>query len=84
VCFLARKYGLTPREVTLIALITSSKVGRAISQTLGVVMPTIRQDCGRLHGKVGSRSRLAIGLCAIRNEMVKSAVQAESGFQESL
>jgi DNA-binding CsgD family transcriptional regulator len=75
VCFLAQKYGLTPREVTLIALITSGKSGRAISQTLGIGMPTIRQHCGRIHGKIGTHSRLAIALWAIRNGMVKSAIQ---------
>jgi DNA-binding CsgD family transcriptional regulator len=80
VCFIARKYGLTPREVTLIALISSGKSGRAISQTLGIGMPTIRQHCGRIHGKIGTHSRLAIGIWAIRNGMVKSAVQPISGF----
>jgi DNA-binding CsgD family transcriptional regulator len=75
VCFLAQKYGLTPREVTRIALITSGKSGRAISQTLGIGMPMIRQHCGRIHGKIGTHSGLAIGLWAIRNGMVKSAVQ---------
>jgi DNA-binding CsgD family transcriptional regulator len=75
VCFLARKYGLTPREVTLIALISSGKSGRAISQTLGIGMPTIRKYCGIIHGKIGTHSRLAIGLWAIREGMVKSAVQ---------
>jgi DNA-binding CsgD family transcriptional regulator len=74
VCFLAQKYGLTPREVTLIALICSGKSGRAISQILGIGMPTIRQHCRRIHGKIGTHSRLAIGLWAIRKGMVKSAV----------
>jgi DNA-binding CsgD family transcriptional regulator len=79
VCFLAEKYGLTPREVTLIALICSGKSGRAISQILGIGMPTIRQHCGRIHGKIGTHSRLAIGLWAIRKGMVKSAVSAIRG-----
>ena len=82
VCFLAQRYGLTPREVTLIALISSGKSGRAISQTLGIRMPTIRQHCGRIHGKIGTHSRLAIGLWAIRNGMVKSALQPKSGFAQ--
>jgi hypothetical protein len=42
-------------------------------------MPKIRQYCGRIHGKIGTRSRLGIGLWAIRMGMVKSAVQPESG-----
>jgi DNA-binding CsgD family transcriptional regulator len=78
VCFLARKYGLTPREVTLIALISSGKSGRAISQTLGIGMPTIRKYCGIIHGKIGTHSRLAIGLWAIREGIVKSVVQPKS------
>ena len=80
VCFLAEIYGLTPREVTLIALISSGKSGRAISQTLGVGMQKIRQYCSRIHGKIGTHSRLGIGLWAIRKGMVKSAVQPQSGF----
>jgi DNA-binding CsgD family transcriptional regulator len=83
VCFLAQEYGLTPREVTLIALICSGKSGRAISQILGIGMPTIRQHCGRIHGKIGTHSRLAIGLWAIRNGMVKSAVQSKPGNTKS-
>ena len=79
VCFLAQKYGLTPREVALIALISSGKSGRAISQTLGIGMATIRQHCRRIHGKIGTHSRLAIGLWAIRKGMVTGAVQS-SGF----
>jgi DNA-binding CsgD family transcriptional regulator len=78
VCLLAQKYGLTLREVTLIALICSGKSGRAISQTLGIEMSAIRQYCRRIHGKIGTHSRLAIGLWAIRKGMVKSAVQPES------
>jgi DNA-binding CsgD family transcriptional regulator len=80
VCFLAERYGLTPREVTLIALISSGKSGRAISQILGVRMLTIRQYCGRIHGKIGTHSRLGIGLWAIRKGMLKSAVQPKSDF----
>jgi DNA-binding CsgD family transcriptional regulator len=52
--FSAQKYGLTPREVTLIPLISSGKSGRAISQTLGIGMPTMLQHCGRIHGKIGT------------------------------
>jgi DNA-binding CsgD family transcriptional regulator len=81
VCSLARKYGLTPREVTLIALISSGKSGRAISQTLGIGMPTIRRYCGGIHNKIGTHSRLEIGLWAIRERMVKSAAQPKSSFQ---
>jgi DNA-binding CsgD family transcriptional regulator len=78
VCLSVERYGLTPREVTLIALISSGKSGRAISQTLGVEMKKIRQYCGRIHGKIATRSRLGIGLWAIRKGMVKSVVQPES------
>jgi DNA-binding CsgD family transcriptional regulator len=80
VCFLARKYRLNPREVTVIALISAGKSGRAISQTLGIAMPTIRKYCGIIHAKSGTHSRLAIALRAIREGMVKSGVQPKSGF----
>jgi hypothetical protein len=61
----------------VIALISSGKGGRSISQTLGIGM-TIRQYCFRFHGEIGTRSRLAIGLWAIRKGMVKSALQPKS------
>jgi DNA-binding CsgD family transcriptional regulator len=80
VCFLAQKYGLTPREVALIALINLGKSGRAISQTLGIGMPTIREYCRRIHGKIGTHSRLAIGLWAIRNGMVKARNNINPGI----
>jgi DNA-binding CsgD family transcriptional regulator len=81
VCFLAEIYGLTPREVALIALISSGKSGRAISEALGVGMQKIRQYCGRIHGKIGTHSRLGIGLWAIRKGMVKSAVTLNPAFR---
>jgi DNA-binding CsgD family transcriptional regulator len=56
-CFLAQIYGFVPREIALIALISAGKTGHAIDQTLGVGMPTILQYCGRIHGKIGTRSR---------------------------
>jgi DNA-binding CsgD family transcriptional regulator len=79
VCLLAQEYGLTPREVTLIALISSGQSSRAMSQSLGIGMPSIRKYCSIIHGKIGTHSRLAIGLWAIREGMVKSAVESKSG-----
>ena len=78
VCFLAKKYRLTPREVTLIALISSGQSGRAMSQILGVKVKTICEYCVRIHGKIGTHSRLAIGLWAIHEGMVKRVVPPES------
>jgi DNA-binding CsgD family transcriptional regulator len=79
VCFLAKKYRLTPREVTLIALISSGQSSRAMSQILGTKVKTICEYCVRIHDKIGTRSRLAIGLWAIREGMVKNAIPPESG-----
>jgi DNA-binding CsgD family transcriptional regulator len=78
VCLLAQEYGLTPREVTLIALISSGQSSRAMSQTLGIGMPTIRKYCSIIHDKIGTHSRLAIGLWALHKGMVKSAVEPKS------
>jgi hypothetical protein len=66
VCFLARKYGLTPREVTLIALTSSGKSGRAISQTLGIGMPTIRRYCSRALEGVRPEFQDVLPLCGQR------------------
>jgi DNA-binding NarL/FixJ family response regulator len=71
--------GSLPGKFTLIALISSGKSGRAISQTLGIGMPTIRKYCSIIHDTIGTHSRLAIGLWAIREGMVKSAIQLKSG-----
>jgi DNA-binding CsgD family transcriptional regulator len=78
VCFLAQKYGLAPREVTLIALITSGKNGRAISQALGIGMPKIRQHCAGFMARLAPIRGSQSVLWAIRNGMVKSAVQPKS------
>jgi DNA-binding CsgD family transcriptional regulator len=75
VCFLARKYGLTPREVNLIALISSGQSSRAMSKITGIGITTIRECCRTIHRKIGTHSRLAIGLWAIREGMVKCAIQ---------
>ena len=79
VCFLARKYGLTPREVTLIAMISSGRSSRAMSKIMGTGITTIRRCCRTINDKIGTHSPLAIGLWAIREGMVKSVVPPESG-----
>jgi hypothetical protein len=50
-----------------------------MSKIMGIGITTIRECCRTIHRKIGTRSRLAIGLWAIREGMVKSAVQPESG-----
>jgi DNA-binding CsgD family transcriptional regulator len=57
VCFLARKYGLTPREVILIALISSGQSSRAMSQTLRIGITTIRECCRIIHRKIATHLR---------------------------
>jgi DNA-binding NarL/FixJ family response regulator len=76
VCFIAQKYLLTPREVILIALISSGWSSRAMSKTLGIGITTIRECYRIIHRKIGTHSRLAIGLWAIREGMVKCAIQS--------
>jgi hypothetical protein len=78
VCFLARKYGLTPREVTPIALISSGKNGRAISQTLGIGMPTIRKYCGI----AGSVLKFGKGLPSPGQECTGESIAATIPRQE--
>jgi hypothetical protein len=43
---------------------------------LGIGITTIRECCRIIHRKIGTHSRLAIGLWAIREGMVKSAIQS--------
>jgi hypothetical protein len=51
-----------------------------MSKMLGIRITTIRECCRTIQGKIGTHSQLAIGLWAIREGMVKSAVQPNSGF----
>jgi hypothetical protein len=46
-----------------------------MSKMLGIRITTIRECCRTIQGKIGTHSQLAIGLWAIREGMVKSAVQ---------
>jgi DNA-binding CsgD family transcriptional regulator len=73
-CFLAQQYGLTPR-VILIALTSSGQSSRTMSRTLGIRITTIRECYRTIHRKIGPHSRLAIGLWAIREGMLKCAIQ---------
>jgi DNA-binding NarL/FixJ family response regulator len=79
VCFLAKKNGLTSQEVILIVLISSGQSSRTMSRALGIRITTIRECYRIIHRKIGTHSRLAIGLWAIREGMVKSAVEPEAG-----
>jgi hypothetical protein len=50
-----------------------------MSKTLGIGITTIRECYRIIHRKIGTHSRLAIGLWAIRVGMVKCAVEPKSG-----
>jgi hypothetical protein len=59
----------------MIALIRSGRSSPPMSKISGIGITTIRECRSTIHGKIGTHSPLAIGLWAVREEMVKSAIQ---------
>ncbi len=75
-----RARDLTPREYAVLRLLGSGYDNRAISRELNIIERTVKRYVTAILAKLGLRSRLQAGLCAL----LLSSVPAASGWPEGL
>jgi DNA-binding NarL/FixJ family response regulator len=73
----ARSYGLTPREIEVIALVTEGCSNKDIAQRLNITEDTVKRHLTNIFDKVGMSTRLELALFALKNNLaVKKAEKA--------
>ena len=65
-----RSYGLTPREVEVIALVTEGCSNKEVASRLTITEDTVKRHLTNIFDKVGMSTRLELALFALKNKLV--------------
>jgi two-component system, NarL family, nitrate/nitrite response regulator NarL len=65
-----RKYGLTARELEIVAAIVAGASNRDIADRLGISLQTVKHHLTNVFDKTGASSRLELALLALRQNLV--------------
>jgi two-component system, NarL family, nitrate/nitrite response regulator NarL len=68
----ARRYGLTARELEIIAAVVAGASNRDIAGRLGISLQTVKHHLTNAFDKTGTSSRLELALLALRQNLVES------------
>jgi len=68
-----RSYGLTPREVEVIALVTEGCSNKEVAFRLNITEDTVKRHLTNIFDKVGMSTRLELALFALKNKLVGTA-----------
>jgi two-component system, NarL family, nitrate/nitrite response regulator NarL len=68
-----RPYGLTAREVEIVAAIAEGKSNRDIATHLGISLQTVKHHLTSIFDKTGTASRLELALVALKQHLGKKA-----------
>ena len=66
-----RKYGLTARELEIVAAIVAGASNRDIADRLGISLQTVKHHLTNVFDKTGASSRLELALLALRQNLVE-------------
>jgi DNA-binding NarL/FixJ family response regulator len=67
----AEKFGLTGRELEIVAKICAGYTNKEISQTLTISEDTVKHHLSKIYNKVGMSNRLELALFAIHHDLVE-------------
>jgi DNA-binding NarL/FixJ family response regulator len=65
------KFGLTSRELEIVAKICAGFTNKEISQTLSISEDTVKHHLSKIYNKVGMSNRLELALFAIHHDLVE-------------
>jgi DNA-binding NarL/FixJ family response regulator len=66
-----RSFGLTPREIEIVAAVTTGESNQEIATRLSISLQTVKHHLTSVFDKTGTSSRLELALFAIRNELAQ-------------
>ncbi|MBV9072840.1 MAG: response regulator transcription factor [Acidobacteria bacterium] len=68
-----RSYGLTPREIEVIALVTEGCSNKEVASRLTITEDTVKRHLTNIFDKVGMSTRLELALFAIKNNLLRKS-----------
>jgi DNA-binding NarL/FixJ family response regulator len=68
-----RSYGLTPREIEVIALVTEGCSNKEVASRLNITEDTVKRHLTNIFDKVGMSTRLELALFALKNNLVQKS-----------
>ena len=68
-----RSYGLTPREIEVIALVTEGCSNKEVAFRLNITEDTVKRHLTNIFDKVGMSTRLELALFALKNNLIGQA-----------
>lgn len=68
-----RSYGLTPREIEVIALVTEGCSNKEVAFRLNITEDTVKRHLTNIFDKVGMSTRLELALFALKNNLIAQA-----------
>jgi len=69
-------FGLTPRELDVVAAVRLGDSNRAIARRLAVAEDTVKHHLSSVFGKIGVRSRLELAVFAMEHRLGEDAFAA--------
>jgi DNA-binding NarL/FixJ family response regulator len=64
-----RSYGLTPREIEVIGLVTEGCSNKEVAFRLTITEDTVKRHLTNIFDKVGMSTRLELALFALKNKL---------------
>ncbi len=67
-----KTFGLTPRELEVVSLITEGSTNKHIAQTFGISEETVKRHLTNIFNKLGVGNRLELALFALNHNLLPS------------